>query len=95
MNSFKIPYLRGKFIIKKYFNPSCIKAISLYISNFNKSVLPPETIITTFFPLISYLFYSKAAKAKAPEGSTIIPLSYNYKIEEEIYPSLTVSTLSK
>lgn len=79
-----MPYLKGKLIKKKYFKPSCIKAISLNISNLNKSVLPPEIITTTFLPFIYSLFYSKAERANAPEGSTIIPLSYNYKIADDI-----------
>lgn len=93
-NSFKIPYLKGKLIKKKYLSPWCIKAISLKISNLYKSVFPPETIHTTFFPLILSLCFSKADTDKAPEGSTIIPQSYNYKIAEAISPSLAISTFS-
>jgi len=91
MNSLKILYLRGKFIRKKYFKPSCIRAISLKTSNLDKSMFPPEIIQTTFLPLIYSLFSSKAATPNAPDGSTIKPLSYRDKIEVATCPSLTVS----
>lgn len=71
-----------------------MRFISLAWFNWVKSMLAPVKITATFFPLISCFILVKPARPKAPEGSLIIPIEYNFMTIWAIIPSEIVTNPS-